>query len=175
MVRHQAPVKSLLTCRECKLELRLFGIETETPSASSTPLSALMRPPRSQRRQGQVGRLKNPFGNACTHLAAHAIIERLAGAGDDRKRLLPIERVLARTALATRSPGLEVDGRLFPPVALDLVLDGLSLVERVEARPLNGRDVNKHVPAAARRLNEPISFCRVEPLHGTSSHFRLQC
>jgi len=30
MVRHPAPVKSLLTCRECKLELRLFGIETET-------------------------------------------------------------------------------------------------------------------------------------------------
>lgn len=30
MVQRQAPVRSLLTCRQCKLELRLFGIETET-------------------------------------------------------------------------------------------------------------------------------------------------
>jgi hypothetical protein len=40
---------------------------------------------------------------------------------------------------------------------------------------LNGRDVDEHVFAtAARRLNEAIALCRVEPLRSTFSHFRLQ-
>jgi hypothetical protein len=30
--------------------------------------------------------------------------------------------------------------------------------------------VNKHVFAATRRLNETISLCWIEPLHGTFSH-----
>ena len=30
MIQHREPVKSLLTCPACKLELRLFGIEAET-------------------------------------------------------------------------------------------------------------------------------------------------
>lgn len=29
MTRGQKPVKSLLTCPKCKLEMRLFGIESE--------------------------------------------------------------------------------------------------------------------------------------------------
>jgi hypothetical protein len=28
----ETPVKSLLTCPKCKIELRLFGIETESPT-----------------------------------------------------------------------------------------------------------------------------------------------
>jgi hypothetical protein len=30
MAKRKTAVKSLLTCRKCKLELRLFGIEAET-------------------------------------------------------------------------------------------------------------------------------------------------
>src|SRR6516162_356565 len=54
-------------------------------------------------------------------------------------------------------------------IALNVVLDGLSLVERTQAGPLNSRDVDKHIfaTAAAGRLNKPISHCRIEPLHGT--------
>ena len=33
--------------------------------------------------------------------------------------------------------------------ALNLVLDGLSLVERMQASPLNSRDVDKHIFATA--------------------------
>ncbi len=32
MARRKKPVKSLLTCPQCKLELRLLGIETENTS-----------------------------------------------------------------------------------------------------------------------------------------------
>jgi hypothetical protein len=32
MARRPEPVKSLLTCPKCKLELRLLGIETESTS-----------------------------------------------------------------------------------------------------------------------------------------------
>lgn len=80
MVKHQAPVKSLLTCPECRLELRLFGIETETAerelytfectnaAASKSEASRSNRPP------------QNLFGNARTHLArmrsSSALLER---------------------------------------------------------------------------------------------------
>jgi hypothetical protein len=30
MAKRGTPIKSLMTCRKCKLELRLFGIEAET-------------------------------------------------------------------------------------------------------------------------------------------------
>jgi hypothetical protein len=73
-----------------------------------------------------------------------------------------------------RSLDLEVDRRLFPSIALDLVLDGLSLVERVEAGPLYSRDMNEHILAAAARwLNEPIPLGRIEPLHSACSHALL--
>ncbi|HTC05024.1 MAG TPA: hypothetical protein VK749_16585 [Xanthobacteraceae bacterium] len=32
MARRKKPVKSLLTCPKCKLELRLLGVETESAS-----------------------------------------------------------------------------------------------------------------------------------------------
>lgn len=44
-------------------------------------------------------------------------------------------------------------------------------MESTQARLFNGRDVNKDVLApAARRLNKPIAFGRVEPLHCTFGH-----
>src|SRR6266566_5289375 len=61
---------------------------------------------------------------------------------------------------------------LFASIVLNLVLDGLSLVERTQPGPLNSRDVDEHIFAtAARRLNKPISLCRIEPLDGTCRHF----
>jgi hypothetical protein len=54
---------------------------------------------------------------------------------------------------------------LFASIVLNLVLDGLSLVERTQPGPLNSRDVDEHIFAtAARRLNKPISLCRIEPV-----------
>ena len=38
---------------------------------------------------------------------------------------------------------------LFTAIALDLVLDGLSLIERTQPGPLNGRDVDKDIFATA--------------------------
>jgi hypothetical protein len=41
----------------------------------------------------------------------------------------------------------EVDRRLFPPIALNLVVDALPLVERTQAGAFNGRNVNEHISA----------------------------
>jgi hypothetical protein len=72
-----------------------------------------------------------------------------------------------------------------PPLALDfeifrgglafirdlLVLDDLTLIQAGEAGLLDGRDVNENVPpAAALRLNEPVSLLTVEPLHRAACH-----
>ena len=41
----------------------------------------------------------------------------------------------------------KIDRGLFTAIALDLVLDGLSLIERTQPGPLNSRDVDKHISA----------------------------
>ena len=43
----------------------------------------------------------------------------------------------------------EIGRGLFAAIALNLVLDGLSLVERTQASPFNSRDVDKHIFATA--------------------------
>jgi len=49
--------------------------------------------------------------------------------------------------------------RILPPIALDLVLDGLSLVEWAQPGPLDSRDVDEHIFAnPAWRLNNPYPF-----------------
>ena len=82
-------------------------------------------------------------------------------------------RITARPSEPLLDPKI---GRGFSAaIPLNLVLDGLSLVERTQASLLNSRDVDKHIFAtAACRLNKPISLSRIEPLHGTCRHFRLQ-
>jgi hypothetical protein len=40
---------------------------------------------------------------------------------------------------------LKIGRGLFATIALDFVLDGLSLVERTQPGPLNGRDVDEHI------------------------------
>src|SRR5215471_9671867 len=69
---------------------------------------------------------------------------------------------------------LEVLGRRFSTIGDDLVLDVLALVEGTEAGPLHRRDVNKHILPTALRLDEPIAFSRIEPLHRSGRHNLLQ-
>src|SRR5262245_21471222 len=73
-----------------------------------------------------------------------------------------------------RSTGLstcfEVLRRFLSTVADQFILHCLSLVEGAQPGSLHGRNVNKHVLAAALRLNESIALGRVEPLHSSGSH-----
>src|ERR1700674_3622430 len=63
----------------------------------------------------------------------------------------------------------------FAPVRDFLVFDDLPLIETAEAGSFDRRDVDKHISTAATlRLNEPIAFGRIEPLHGAFEHYLLQ-
>jgi hypothetical protein len=68
---------------------------------------------------------------------------------------------------------LEVLRRGLPLVCNLFVLDLLALVEGRQTGPLYRRNMDENVLAAALRLNEPITFGRVEPLHDTSRHRSL--
>jgi hypothetical protein len=46
-------------------------------------------------------------------------------------------------------PDPKIGRGLSAAIALNLVLDGLSLVERAQASPLNSRDMDKHIFAIA--------------------------
>jgi hypothetical protein len=46
-------------------------------------------------------------------------------------------------------PDPKIGRGLSAAIALNLVLDGLSLVERTQASPLNSRDMDKHIFATA--------------------------
>src|SRR5690242_11103741 len=72
-----------------------------------------------------------------------------------------------------RSADLKVFGRFLAAIAHNFILDDLTLIKRAQACPLDGRNVNEHILAAALRLNESVAFGWVEPLHGSSSHHRL--
>ena len=71
------------------------------------------------------------------------------GASDPVGPLTPAFRFRLPGLLVNDSLDLEFYRRLLPAVALDLILDRLSLIQRAQARLLNGRYVNEHVPAAA--------------------------
>ena len=43
----------------------------------------------------------------------------------------------------------KIDRRLFAAIALNLVLDGLPVVECTQPGPFNGRDVDEHILATA--------------------------
>ena len=64
-----------------------------------------------------------------------------------------------------QASGLEVYRRLFAALGLDFVADLLTLFETVETCPLNGADMDEDVFATAIRLNEAVTFGRVEPLN----------
>src|SRR5690606_31428289 len=54
--------------------------------------------------------------------------------------------------------------------AFRLVGDFLAFAERLQPGALHGRNMHKHVRSAFFRLNKPISFLTVEPLHGAVRH-----
>src|SRR6266478_5565181 len=72
----------------------------------------------------------------------------------------------------TRSRDLEIHRRCFSAVLFHLILDLLPLVERAQSSTFDCRDVDKHVSAAALRLNKSIALSRIEPFHRAARHCR---
>ena len=68
--------------------------------------------------------------------------------------LISTEMDKSLTALAAaitdiQLPDSKIDRGLFAAIALNLVLDGLPVVERTQPGPLNSRDVDEHIFATA--------------------------
>ena len=51
--------------------------------------------------------------------------------------------------------------------AHEIILHALALAQAVVPGPLDGRDVHERVGTATIRLNEPVAFGGVEPLHSS--------
>jgi hypothetical protein len=68
---------------------------------------------------------------------------------------------------------LETYRRLLTAVTLNLVLNGLSFIERCQSGTFDGTDVYEHIFSTSLRLNEPVAFGRIEPLHSAGSHAGL--
>src|ERR1700676_1571589 len=75
---------------------------------------------------------------------------------------------LDRTALS--AVNLKIFSRRFSLVRDFFVFDDLPLIEAAKAGPLDSRDMDKHILAAAFRLNKPVAFLRIEPLHRAARH-----
>src|SRR5271168_888726 len=75
-----------------------------------------------------------------------------------------------RTGLPISARDLEIFRRALASIRDFLVLDDLTLIQTGQTGLLDGRDVNKDVFPAALRLNEPVSFLRIEPLHSAARH-----
>src|SRR5262249_11776054 len=86
------------------------------------------------------------------------------GAAKDRRRSRSSGSLLGR---------LEIDGRRAAALGGDLVVDLLAFVQAVQARALDRADVNEHVLAAVRRLDEPEPLGGIEPLDGTCRHYSV--
>ena len=63
--------------------------------------------------------------------------------------------------------------RLAVPAGRDLEGNLLPFVQRSEASPLDGADMDEYVSGAILRLDEPVTLGRVEPLDSTCSHYRF--
>src|SRR5690606_5132819 len=64
-----------------------------------------------------------------------------------------------------------VGGGLAGPLVLDdFVAHLLALIQAIQPRALDRRDVDEHVGPTLVRLNEAIAFLAVEPLNGASCH-----
>ena len=55
--------------------------------------------------------------------------------------------------------------RCFALIRDFLVFDNLPFIETGEAGSLDSRDMDKHIFAAALRLNKSVSFLRIEPFY----------
>lgn len=64
-----------------------------------------------------------------------------------------------------------VGGGLAGPLVLDdLVAHLLAFIQAIEARTLDGGDMDEYVRTTLVRLNEAITFLAIEPLNGASCH-----
>src|SRR5262249_4771530 len=71
------------------------------------------------------------------------------------------------------SAHLEIGGRSLAALRLQLERDLLALVQRVEAGALDGADMHEDVLAAIARLDEAVTFGRIEPLDSAAGHEAL--
>src|SRR5271170_4536549 len=78
----------------------------------------------------------------------------------------------AELSLARLSFHFEVYRRCFTAVVLNLELDLLAFIERIESGALNGRDVHEYILAANCWRNEPISLFAIEPFYRAARHRR---
>src|SRR6185312_2619283 len=69
-----------------------------------------------------------------------------------------------------RSLDLEVLRGRLSAILDELVLNGLSFVQRAKSGAFNSRDVHKHILPAFLRLDEAIALRRIEPLNGALRH-----
>src|ERR1700686_5909994 len=78
------------------------------------------------------------------------------------------QRDQTRTSLS--AVNLEVFGRRFALVGDFFVFDNLPLIEAAQAGSFDSGNMDKHVFAATFRLNKPVAFLRIEPLHRAARH-----
>ena len=64
---------------------------------------------------------------------------------------------------------LEIYRRFLTAIALNLILNGLSFVERHQTGTFDCANVYEHIFAAALRLNESIALSWIEPLHSAGT------
>src|SRR5207253_11192619 len=66
---------------------------------------------------------------------------------------------------------LQIHGRgLSSIAALEVEAHLLPLVQIADTGALDRRDMNKHILRTVLGLNEAVTLCGVEPLHGSNSH-----
>src|SRR5271155_5474132 len=66
---------------------------------------------------------------------------------------------------------LQIHGRGLSPIAsLQIEAHLLPLVQIADPGALDRRDMNKHILRTVLGLNEAVTLCGVEPLHGSNSH-----
>jgi len=73
--------------------------------------------------------------------------------------------------IGERSADLQIFGRFLATVRNDVEAHLRAFLQAGVASLFHRRDVDKHVPAAAVRLNEAIALCRIEPLNCSGRHF----
>jgi hypothetical protein len=120
--------------------------------------------PRDRRRRRPAQRQEAATAkNAVTLLQIAKLSEELRRTFSERQK-----------ALGERQPRLasnfEIFRRGLPAIRDFLVLDNLTFIQAAQTGLFDGRDVDEDVFPAALRLNEPIAFLRIEPLHRTACH-----
>ena len=158
--------------------LQIFDIRSLRTSPAGSPFGddfqGARNPPFLRRRQ-RSDPLRHPDAHSfAIDISAGDSIE-ISVILQREPRPLGRKRATCTTGTARGGGKLSRSG-LFPPIALDLVLDGLpSLSELRPACSTAEMWTNTSLPPPpACGLNEPITLGRVEPFPGTCSHYSLR-